>query len=76
MAKKKVTVVFEDDSLIVCEKPAGMPVQSDNSRDLDVQTCLPRLGIRAQPLNDVCFGLWYDLDVGHYNRQQQDDNAY
>lgn len=38
--KKRVRVVYEDDALIVCEKPAGMPVQSDNTRDLDVQTYL------------------------------------
>lgn len=35
---KKIPIVYEDDSIIVCEKPAGMPVQSDNTRDIDVET--------------------------------------
>ena len=38
--KKRVPIVFEDDAVIVCEKPAGMPVQSDHTRDLDVLTTL------------------------------------
>lgn len=24
--KKRVPIIFEDDAIIVCEKPAGMPV--------------------------------------------------
>ena len=35
-----VPIVFEDDAVIVCEKPAGMPVQSDHTRDMDVLTIL------------------------------------
>ena len=38
--KKRVPIIFEDDAIIVCEKPAGMPVQSDHTRDLDVHTTL------------------------------------
>lgn len=37
---KKISVVYEDKAVIVCEKPAGMPVQSDKSRDMDLQTYL------------------------------------
>jgi len=37
---KKVPIVYEDDDIIVCEKPAGMPVQSDKTRDMDLQTTL------------------------------------
>jgi 23S rRNA pseudouridine1911/1915/1917 synthase len=37
---KKVPVVYEDEQIIVCEKPAGMPVQSDHTRDIDMQTYL------------------------------------
>ena len=40
MKKKKIPILYEDDQIIVCEKPAGMPVQPDHSRDLDVQTRL------------------------------------
>ena len=38
LKKKRVPIVFEDDAVIVCEKPAGMPVQSDHTRDMDVLT--------------------------------------
>ena len=40
LGKKKIPIVFEDDSLLVCEKPAGMPVQSDTSGNVDVETYL------------------------------------
>ena len=40
LKKKRVPIVFEDDAVIVCEKPAGMPVQSDHTRDMDVLTIL------------------------------------
>lgn len=40
MKMKKVPIIFEDDAIIVCEKPIGMPTQSDNSRDMDVETYL------------------------------------
>ena len=40
LKKKRVSIVFEDDAVIVCEKPAGMPVQSDHTRDMDVLTIL------------------------------------
>lgn len=40
LRKKKVSILFEDESIIVCEKPIGMPVQADNTRDLDLETCL------------------------------------
>ena len=40
LKKKRVPIVFEDDAVIVCEKPAGMPVQSDHTRDMDMLTIL------------------------------------
>jgi len=41
MSKRiKVPVIYEDDAILVCEKPVGMPVQSDHSRDMDLQTYL------------------------------------
>ena len=36
LGKKKIPIVFEDDSVLVCEKPAGMPVQPDTSGNVDV----------------------------------------
>ena len=46
--KKRVPIVFEDDAVIVCEKPAGMPVQSDHTRDMDVLTILKRRSLRKR----------------------------
>lgn len=43
MRKKNIPILYEDESMIVCEKPAGMPVQSDNTRDMDVETCLKHM---------------------------------
>ncbi len=40
MSKKKFTIFYKDESIIVCEKTAGMPVQSDKSRDIDLETSL------------------------------------
>lgn len=40
MRGKRVPVIYEDDMILVCEKPIGMPVQGDHSRDLDVETSL------------------------------------
>ncbi len=40
MKQKKIPIIYEDQSILVCEKPAGMPVQADHSRDLDVLTLL------------------------------------
>lgn len=38
--KKKIPILFEDESVLVCEKPAGMPVQGDKTRDMDLLTLL------------------------------------
>ena len=38
--KDRIPILYEDGQLIVCEKPAGIPVQSDKTRDLDVITLL------------------------------------
>mgnify|MGYP003182686027 CR=1 FL=1 len=36
--KKRVPIIFEDDAIIVCEKPAGMPVQSDHGCPYHIKT--------------------------------------
>ncbi len=36
MQKKKVTILYEDRDIIVCEKPHGMPVQSDKTVSMDL----------------------------------------
>ncbi len=40
MRERRVPVVYEDEMILVCEKPIGMPVQGDHSRDMDVETGL------------------------------------
>lgn len=32
----ELTILYEDEAVIVCEKPAGMPSQSDKSQDMDM----------------------------------------
>ena len=41
--RKRVPILYEDDWILVCEKPIGMPTQSDSSRDMDVETYLKHL---------------------------------
>lgn len=38
--KKKIPIVYEDAEILVCEKPAGVPTQSDKTGDLDVLTMM------------------------------------
>lgn len=40
---KRVPILYEDDWILVCEKPIGMPTQSDSTRDMDVETYLKHL---------------------------------
>ena len=48
MNKKRISIIYRDDSVVVCEKPAGMPVQSDKSRDIDLETSLKLDLIKGQ----------------------------
>lgn len=34
--RKKVNIVYKDNDILVCEKPAGMPVSSDKTGDMDL----------------------------------------
>ena len=38
MKIKKIPIIYEDEGILVCEKPIGMPTQSDHTRDMDVET--------------------------------------
>ena len=38
--RKKIPIIFEDESILVCDKPAGMPVQPDATKNIDVETYL------------------------------------
>lgn len=50
MRWKKVPIRHMDDNVIVCVKPAGLPVQSDYSRDMDMTTLLKHQIIRDEEL--------------------------
>lgn len=52
LGKKKIPIVFEDDSVLVCEKPAGMPVQPDTSGNVDVETYLKHYLFEKQEGNE------------------------
>ena len=34
--KNKIKIIYEDNHLLVCEKPVNMPVQADSSGDEDL----------------------------------------
>lgn len=38
--KDRIPIIYEDNHLMVCEKPAGLPVQGDKTRDPDLLTLL------------------------------------
>ncbi len=40
LGRRKVSILFEDASVLVCEKPAGMPVQPDMTKNIDLETYL------------------------------------
>lgn len=44
----KIPVIYKDEQIIVCEKPAGMPVQADHTRDTDLLTALKHQLYREQ----------------------------
>lgn len=40
MKKNNIPILYEDEAILVCEKPIGMAVQSDRSRNIDLLTSL------------------------------------
>lgn len=34
--KKRIPILYQDDQIVVCEKPKGIPVSSDKTGDLDL----------------------------------------
>ncbi len=45
---RNIPILFEDDSVLVCEKPAGMPVQPDTSNQLDLETYIKNILFKEQ----------------------------
>ena len=59
----KIPILFEDNHLLLVEKPINVPVQEDSSGDLDLLTMLKNdLKIRYQKPGNVYLGLVHRLD--------------
>lgn len=59
----KINIIYEDNHLLVVEKPANIPVQSDSSQDIDMLTILKKY--RKQKENkpgEAYLGLVHRLD--------------
>lgn len=58
-----VKIIYEDNHLLVVEKPVNMPTQGDNSGDLDLLTLLKQdLKVRYAKPGNVYLGLVHRLD--------------
>jgi 23S rRNA pseudouridine1911/1915/1917 synthase len=61
--KMPVSILYEDNHLLVVEKPVNMPTQGDTSGDMDLLTLLKNdLKIRYQKPGNVYLGLVHRLD--------------
>lgn len=59
----EIPILYEDNHLLVVEKPVNVPVQADNSQDADLLTLLKNdLKIRYQKPGNVYLGLVHRLD--------------
>lgn len=62
-ASKKIKIIFEDNHLLVVEKPVNIPTQEDESKDLDLLTLLKEdIKERFQKPGNVFLGLVHRLD--------------
>jgi 23S rRNA pseudouridine1911/1915/1917 synthase len=61
--KKPISILYEDNHLLVVEKPVNMPTQGDASGDMDLLTLLKKdLKVRYQKPGNVYLGLVHRLD--------------
>lgn len=59
----KINIIYEDNHLLVVEKPCNIPVQEDNSKDLDLLTILKQyLKEKYHKPGNVYLGLVHRLD--------------
>lgn len=59
----KISIIYEDNHLLVIEKPVNMPVQEDRSGDKDLLTLLKeKIKIRDQKPGNVYLALVHRLD--------------
>ncbi len=58
-----ISILYEDNHLLMVEKPVNIPVQADSSRDKDLLTMLKEdLKVRHQKPGNVYLGLVHRLD--------------
>ncbi len=63
MSRQKISLLFEDNHLLVVEKPVNIPTQGDASGDLDLLSLLKEdLKVRYQKPGQVYLGLVHRLD--------------
>ena len=61
--KNKIKIVYEDNHLLVCEKPVNMPVQADSSGDEDLlSTVKAYIKEKYSKPGEVYLGLVHRLD--------------
>ena len=59
----RIPILYEDNHLLIVEKPVNIPVQGDNTGDKDLLTILKEdLKVRYQKPGDVYLGLVHRLD--------------
>ncbi|MBP1968333.1 23S rRNA pseudouridine1911/1915/1917 synthase [Virgibacillus natechei] len=59
----KIPILYEDNHLLIVEKPINIPVQADNTRDKDLLTLLKQdIKVRYQKPGNVFLGLVHRLD--------------
>ncbi len=59
----KINIIYEDNHLLVVEKPINIPVQEDSSGDIDLLTILKRYRIKNEnKKGDAYLGLVHRLD--------------
>ncbi|MDF2987132.1 MAG: pseudouridine synthase [Eubacterium sp.] len=59
----KITVIYEDNHLLVVEKPVNIPVQADNTKDTDLLTLLKQyIKEKYNKPGEVYLGLVHRLD--------------
>ena len=60
---KRITILYEDNHLLVVEKPSNIPVMEDDSKDEDLLTLLKQdLKVRYNKPGEVYLGLVHRLD--------------
>ena len=59
----KIKILYEDNHLLIVEKPVNVPVQGDQSGDIDLLTILKEdIKVRYQKPGNVYLGLVHRLD--------------